>query len=150
MPRPAEPLQLHHSWALWTSAERFELGLIADRALIERHMPPPGRWCCDLADQRLDWSTEVYRLFGLDEDIRPTRATAVAMYREGSRAAMERLRDHAIRHRRGFTIDVEIRARCGTERWMRLTAAPLCEGARVVRLHGLKQDVTGLYRRSGG
>jgi hypothetical protein len=51
---------------------------------------------------------------------------------------MERLRSYAIRHKRGFTLDIEIRAAVGETRWTRLIAAPLCEGNRAVRLHGLK------------
>jgi hypothetical protein len=51
---------------------------------------------------------------------------------------MERLRAYAIKHRRGFTIDVEIRTIGGDPRWMRLIGAPVCEGDRVTHLHGLK------------
>ena len=55
-----------------------------------------------------------------------------------SRAKMERLRAYAIRHRRGFTLDAEIEAPGGGRRRMRLICAPVCEGERVTRLHGLK------------
>ena len=51
---------------------------------------------------------------------------------------MERLRAHAIKHQRGFTLDVEINPATGGRRWMRLIGAPVCEGGRAVRLHGLK------------
>jgi len=51
---------------------------------------------------------------------------------------MERLRSYAIEHRRGFTLDVEIRPVTGGSRWMRLITAPICDGDRVMRLHGLK------------
>jgi hypothetical protein len=54
---------------------------------------------------------------------------------------MERLRAYAIKHRRGFTLDAEIRPSLTGSRWMRLIAAPVCDGDRVVRLHGLKQIV---------
>jgi hypothetical protein len=51
---------------------------------------------------------------------------------------MERLRSYAIRHKRGFTLDAEIRPVIGDNRWMRLIAVPIIEGDRAVRLHGLK------------
>lgn len=51
---------------------------------------------------------------------------------------MERLRAYAIKHQRGFTIDVDIRRAVGGHTWMRLIAAPVCVDDRVVRLHGLK------------
>ena len=73
------------------------------------------------------------------------RPEAVALYSERSRATMERLRAYAIRHRRGFTLDAEILTAQGGRRWMRLIAAPICESERVVRLHGLKRDVSHEY-----
>ena len=51
---------------------------------------------------------------------------------------MERLRSYGIRHKRGFTLDVEIRTVSGEPRWMRLIAAPICEANRATRLTGLK------------
>lgn len=151
---PTEPLQLHHSWPLADIDQRFDLGRLLDdphrgggaaRGLPTAAMP--GLWACDLADDRLDWSAEVYRLFGLNDDGVPARTTTVSLYAEPSRAAMERLRAHAIRHRRGFTLDVAIFPRDAAMRWLRLVAAPVSDGGRVVRLHGCKSDVTHLYRR---
>lgn len=144
--KPVEPLPLNHSWAMWTGNERFDLGMIGEVGLVARQMPLPGRWRCELADSSLTWSDEVFALFGFPRETPPTRAETLACYREQSRGAMERLRAHAIRHRRGFTLDVEISPVTGPDRWMRLMAMPICEGGKVVRLHGLKQDVTALYR----
>lgn len=97
-----------------------------------------GCWECDLADDSLIWSGGVYDIFGLPRGVRITREETVALYSEESRAAMNRLRAHAIKHRRGFTLDAEIYPIVGGGRWMRLIAAPMCDGDRVVRLHGLK------------
>jgi hypothetical protein len=33
----------------------------------------------------------------------------------------------------------------GPSKWMRLIAAPVCIGRQVVRLHGIKQDVSAAY-----
>jgi PAS domain-containing protein len=54
---------------------------------------------------------------------------------------MERLRAYAIKHRRGFTLEAEIRPDRGTRRWIRLLGAPICDDGRVIRLHGLKQII---------
>ena len=124
-------------------AARLDLGRL-DLVLPERCV---GRWSCALADQSLTWDDSVFDLFGLPRDCAPTRAETVACYREPSRAAMERLRAYAIRHRRGFTIDVEIApASGGPARWIRLSAAPHGSGRDVTILAGSKSDVTPLYR----
>ena len=146
------PLPLHHSWPLFERARHFDLGWV-DRQGIR---PPVdlrigaageseamthagvGVWHCDLRGNRLTWSPTVYDLFGIPLGAKVSREDAVALYCEGSRAAMERLRAHAIEHRRGFTLDVEIGPARAQTRWIRLIAAPECDGETVVGLHGFK------------
>ncbi|WP_447760192.1 hypothetical protein [Sphingopyxis panaciterrae] len=150
------PLPVHHSWPLYERDRFFELGQIhecdtldpvpdlVDFAAIGRLRPPQlGEWECDLWDNSLTWSDEVYDIFGLPRGVAVTRDESVALYDERSRAAMEKLRAYAIRHRRGFTLDVEIRPAQAGPRWMRLIAAPVCVGDAVVRLQGLKFLVSG-------
>jgi PAS domain-containing protein len=141
------PLELSHSWPLFEQARQFELGWILNSAAIDAISPASigalslqhaGCWECDLSDNSLIWSGGVYDIFGLPRGAEVSRAEAVALYSEQSRAAMERLRAYAIKHRRGFTLDAEIIPAVGGRRWMRLVAAPLCEGDDAVRLHGLK------------
>lgn len=157
------PLPLHHSWPLFERPRHFDLGWVdrasvrpparaadgvslafaaapdaasdAEAALAQRGI---GAWHCDLADDRLTWSDTVYDLFGIARGANVSRGATVAVYREASRAAMERLRAHAIAHRRGFTLDVEIGPAGAASRWIRLIAAPVCDGDTVVALHGYK------------
>ena len=159
--KPTHPLPVHHSWPLYERARFFELGQlhrcetldpIPDVVDVAARLVPGrvrvGQWECDLTDNdRLSWSDEVYDIFGIPRGTAVARAEAVALYAEGSRAVMEKLRAYAIKHRRGFTLDAEIRPAQGARRWMRLVAAPVCEGRRVLRLQGLKQDVTHEYAR---
>jgi PAS domain-containing protein len=142
-----EPLVLHHSWPLFEQPRHFELGAILNCTITDIIEPArvglvgahhAGLWECDLSDNSLIWSGGVYDIFGLPRGARVSRDEAVALYAEESRAAMERLRAYAIQHRRGFTLDVELRPASGEIRWMRLIAAPECEAERVVRLRGLK------------
>ncbi|WP_340267591.1 diguanylate cyclase [Sphingobium mellinum] len=140
--RPTEPLPLNHSWSLHDLQEHLAPVALDDRslhnedALAERGV---GLWHCDLAEDRLSWTRGVHDLFGLDRDMRVPRPLAVSLYAPDSREAMERLRAYAIRHRRGFTVDVDIRPAGGGECTMRLIAAPILRGARVIALHGVKQ-----------
>lgn len=150
--KPTHPLPVHHSWALYERERHFELGqvhgydtldslpdasrFVGDGGLMRAR---PGYWECDL-DQgnRLSWSGEVYDIFGIPRGAALVRDETAALYGEGSRAAMEKLRAYAIRHGRGFTLDVEILPAQGARRWMRLIAAPQCISGRVARLQGLK------------
>jgi len=149
------PSPLTHSWPLFEQRQHFDLGLVfdgQDEALVPPEADPTllsargiGLWHCDLRDNTLSWTTGVYDLFGVPRDAVPDRDEVAALYAEPSRAAMERLRAHAIKHRRGFTLDAEIVPMTGPRRWMRLIAAPVCVGRQVVRLHGIKQDVSAAY-----
>ena len=147
---------LTHSWPLFEQHQRFDLGCLLDGqcdvlvaperhpGLLEAH--GIGLWECNLEDNALSWTAGVFDLFGLPRGVAIERDEITALYAESSRAAMERLRAHAIKHRRGFTLDAEILPVNGPPRWMRLIAAPICVGRQVVRLHGIKQDVSALYR----
>src|SRR3546814_1755603 len=94
-----------------------------------------------------DWSSDVcssdlvYDIFGLPRGACVSREETIALYCDESRVVMEALRAYAIKHRRGFTLDVEIRPSLTRRRWMRLIAAPICEGNHVVRLRGSKQAI---------
>lgn len=138
-----EPLELYYSWPRADRDARFELGLTEPTATVTQAR---GWWSCDLADDTLHWDDRVKALFGFPPDPAPLRTDALSCYDEASRAAMERLRAHAIRHRRGFTLDIRITpVGAAAPRWLRLGAAPVCTGGRAVRLEGYKADVTVLY-----
>lgn len=139
------PFQLTHSWPLFEQHERFDHGrLFQPRVRLATEMQLPrgiGTWECDLKTESLNWSEDVFDLFGLPRGAAVTRAETVALYAESSRAAMERLRAYSIKHRRGFTLDAEILPVKGSSRWMRLIAMPVCVDNRVVRLRGIKQGL---------
>lgn len=146
--RPTEPLPLFHSWPLAERAGRSELGRLVDLALPGiGDLPDDGKlaklgigwWECDLAGNRLTWTDGVYDIFGFARGTEVERSEAVLRYVSESRAAMERLRAHAIEHKRGFTIDVEIEPATGVRHWVRLITTPISVGDRVVRLRGVKQ-----------
>lgn len=132
---------------MWDQARHFELGHILNCAVTDIIAPAQigglnvqhvGCWECDLSDNSLIWSGGVYDIFGLPRGAKITRDECVALYCEDSRAKMERLRAYSIKHRRGFTVDAQIRSAVGEKRWMRLISAPVCVANRVTRLHGIK------------
>jgi hypothetical protein len=145
------PIELDRSWPMWEQPRHFELGHVFNSAIADAIAPvTPGElgahhaglWECDLADSSLIWSGGVYDMFGLQRGSAVTRQQCLAHYCDDSRVKLERLRAHAIRHRRGFTLDVEIYAAAVAERRsVRVIGAPVCDGDRVVRLHGLKLAV---------
>ena len=140
-------MQFHEIWSLLDKDRHLDLGHLLSCAVTDAIAPMTvgelgashaGCWECDLSDQSLFWSGGVYDIFGLPRGTTIARDQAVGFYAEHSRAAMERLRNHAIRHQQGFTLDAEIRSAVGEKRRMRLIAMPVYEDGRAVRLHGIK------------
>ena len=140
-------LALYHSWPLFARTKHFELGHILNSSVTDALAPTEvgalgfhhtGVWECDLVDNSLLWSGGVYDIFGLPRFAKVSRKEAISLYSDKSRAEIERLRAYAIRHKRGFTLDAEIFPAVGDRRLMRVIAAPVLDGERAVRLHGLK------------
>ena len=148
MPDPLASLAHSGSWPLWDQGSHFEYGRILDSAVTDALLPAAvgalgvrhsGLWEYDLVGGRLTWSGGVYDIFGLERGSEISREQVLRHYREDSRIRLEHLRAYALRHRRGFTLDVDVRAAAvGEERRMRIVAAPVCTGGAPVRLHGLK------------
>lgn len=140
--RPTQPLPLHHSWPLHDLHVHLSPVVLDQRsarseeALAERGL---GMWHCDLTDNSLNWTGGVYDIFGIERGVHVPRPLAVSLYAPESREAMEQLRAYAIRYRRGFTLDVDIRPLGGGECTMRLVTAPILQDGEVVALHGVKQ-----------
>lgn len=140
--RATDHLIPDHSWPLHDLSAHLAPvaldGSVAgnEEALAERGL---GLWHCDLSDDSLRWTVGVYDLFGLNRDDPPDRPRSLACYTPESRARMERLRAHAITHKCGFTLDIDIVRPDGGNCTVRLIVAPLLCDGRVTGLHGVKQ-----------
>jgi PAS domain-containing protein len=145
---PIEPRPLHRGWPLYEPPRHFELGYVLNNPVADLAdfavrqalgHNQAGWWECDLTNERITWTAGIYEIFGLPQGAAVTRAEAVSLYSEDSHALMEKLRSYSIAQRQGFVADARIRPASGEpERWMRLIGAPVSEGGRTVRLHGIK------------
>lgn len=125
--------------ALSPRSSRSRLDPLLDRAMA---LAKIGAWSCDLADNRLSWTTGVYELFGLPVDSSLDRRQTVELYDEESRETMGRMRAQAIAQCGSFALDAMIIRPNGDQRWMRLTGEMHRSAGQSPRLHGLKQDIT--------
>lgn len=145
-PNLASAWPLVHTWPLpWQAGIACAPNdtLVAPATLDQfRSHGLAGAWECNLRDNSLRWSSEIFELFGLSPDAPLHRSETVALYSEESREAMEMLRAYALRHRRGFTLDAHLDLRSGNRRWFRLAATVSSESGRPHRLFGTKRDIT--------
>lgn len=101
-----------------------------------------GAWECELATERLTWTSGVYDIFGYPMSNPLRRASIVDLYVEESRRNMELARAEVIRTGRPTSLDSEIITWRGERRWMRLSINAIGEAGRVARIFGAKQDIT--------
>ena len=142
MLRTIEPLPLQYSWPLFEAGVRLPLGAVHDLATPAD--APTFR--CDLGRDCLDWSDDVFALYGLPIGRTPQRALVQSMFDDETRRKLERLAAYSIKHRRGVTIDAELRPLDVTRRWLRITVVPDPIAAGRPILYGTQCDVTHEYR----
>ena len=102
----------------------------------------PAAWQCDLATEKLSWSTGVFDLFGIPKGSTIDRRSTLEFYVPESRRLLERLRTEALETCGSFTFEAQIRRVDGGLRWMRLNADVQKRNGRAVMLYGTKQDIT--------
>ncbi|KQW23401.1 diguanylate cyclase [Afipia sp. Root123D2] len=101
-----------------------------------------GVWECELATERLTWTSGVYDIFGYPMGNPLRRASIVDLYTDESRRNMELARAEVIRTGNAGCLDAEIMTWRGERRWMRLSINAIGEAGRTVRIFGSKQDIT--------
>ena len=116
---------------------------VSPAPLSEESLPTlPARWRCDLTDDRLTWTPDVFDLFGIDRAMTLDRRAIVEMYDDESRELLERLRSQAIATAGSFTFEAWIVRPSGERRWMQVAADTVVARGRVTHLYGTKRDIT--------
>jgi PAS domain S-box-containing protein len=122
--------------------ESRERHAVLERAQAVAHV---GHWTTELADDdRLVWSRETYRIFGLDEDSFDGRLdTFFSRVHPDDLEAVRRARQSALAGQAPYGIDHRIVRPDGTVRWVHEEAEIIRDaGARPVRILGVVQDIT--------
>lgn len=101
-----------------------------------------GGWSCEISTQELTWTDSVFDIFGLDRGISLDRRETLEMYAPECRDVLETVRAKALNARSQFTLEASINRPDNERRWIRITAAPEVSDGRIIRLFGLKQDIT--------
>lgn len=133
-----------------TERKRAEAGLKKSEARLARahRMALLGHWELDPASEALEWSDEVYRIFGVGKDeFRPTREAFYQCVFDDDRDRCRAAIEQTMRDGTPYNIDHRIVLPDGVHRIVREHAeVTLDETGRITRVIGTVQDVTE-YRR---
>jgi PAS domain S-box-containing protein len=122
--------------------EAHERERLLERFETVQSLADIGTWEFDAREKTWGWSTQTYRIFGVDpETFELTDETILACYHPEDRAVVSEATKTALED--GDPYDVEVRVEVnGEERWVHIHAAPLIEDGVPVGLLGGVQDVT--------
>lgn len=101
-----------------------------------------GGWEVDLASQAVMWSTEMFRIYGLEPGPAPSLATAMAGMVPESRALLDTAIAGAIAGGPGWDMELQLMRRDGKVIWVDASGHCEFEEGRPVRLVGALQDIT--------
>jgi PAS domain S-box-containing protein len=121
-----------------------ELRAAHEQLALAQESAGAGIWDWDMLSGRLEWSAQLFRLFGLD----PARADASfeawrrVVYAPDLEAAEQRIRD-AVERRSVLKSEYRIVLPSGEVRWINALGRTICDGGgRAVRMAGICLDVT--------
>lgn len=103
-----------------------------------------GGWEYDVETQRLSWTEQTYRLFGVAPSQSHDPSFNIANFPKDSRNALQRAINNAIEQQAGFAIDIPFVNVSGKTRWAKVTGKVVLNFStgKVHRLYGAIVDVT--------
>jgi diguanylate cyclase (GGDEF)-like protein/PAS domain S-box-containing protein len=138
-----DSLHLAHRNALTTR----DLELSRSRLAEAQQLAQLGHWSLDLASGRLDWSSQVYRIFDRDpERFETTYDAFLDAVHPDDRAAVKKAYEDAVRNRTDYDIVHRLLRRDGSVRWVNERCTTRYDAAGTpVHSVGTVQDITGHY-----
>ncbi len=102
-----------------------------------------GSWEWDLATDRIEWSEELFRIWGLDPSEPFSYSAYVDRLQPADRERMQKVIAQAIETQSSYAVEHKIVLPDGTERWILGRGTVLCdEDGRASRVRGTAQDIT--------
>jgi PAS domain S-box-containing protein len=142
---------LEHAEAARRQAEE-QLGRSEHFLAVAEHVAHLGCWEWDLHTNRLTWSAELYRLYGLtpgQQDL--TYEGYLQRVHPDDRATLQQVVERTCRDGQPFSVEERILRADGAVRVLRsMGEVALDEGGRPVRMRGVCQDVTERHRAEEG
>ncbi len=128
-----------------TEALRAEQALRDSEALLNQvqELTKLGGWSYDVANQKLTWTDEVYRIRELPRDGGPrSMAQVIESYVPEDRPRVAEAFRQATEHGRPYDFEARLVTAKGRELWVRTIGQPQLRDGRVVRVYGGVQDIT--------
>lgn len=129
-----------------TERKRAEEALKEREALLDAtgRMAKVGGWELYPDSGEVVWTPEVRRIHEVDDDYRPRLSDALDFYPPEARSALEAALRRCFEEGVEFDLEFPFITAKGSRLWVRAMGRPCCDGARVVKVSGVFQDITAL------
>ncbi len=101
-----------------------------------------GGWEYDAVTGKLEWTDEVYRIYGVSRDYDPNVKQAIRFYDAESARIMEQAFENALEAGEPYDLELGFVRAGGEHIWVRTIGTPIIEKGRVVRVIGNFMDIT--------
>ncbi|MCX6081849.1 MAG: diguanylate cyclase, partial [Chloroflexi bacterium] len=128
-----------------TGRKRAELALQKSEALLNesQSLSLAGGWEYDNLTQKITWTREVYRIYGVSEYFDPNDITrTIGFYAPEDQRLIEDAFARACQEGQPYDLELRFVNTQGTALWVRTQGNPLVENGKVVRVTGNIMDIT--------
>ncbi len=102
-----------------------------------------GAWDFDIATQRVLWSNQVFKIYGLPIGEIPTFEKALSHYIDGSRELLEDALEYSIKNNKKFDLELRFQNAQNQKFWVNSIGYPTTnDKGEVIGLRGVIQDIT--------
>jgi|GEM_PF-2334177 len=101
-----------------------------------------GGWEIELANNRLTWTDEVYRIHEVSDDFQPTVEAAINFYAPDSIPIITKAVKLAIEKAKPFDVQLELITAKKNRIWVRAIGKGIKKNGKVISVHGAFQDIT--------
>jgi len=101
-----------------------------------------GGWEYDPSTERLYWTAEVRRIFGLPPASEPTFQEAIECFHPADQTAVRTAVETAVENDEAFEAEWRLETATGEQRWVRVHGEPHHEMGSTVRIQGAVVDIT--------
>lgn len=119
------------------------LNIECDKLISEiSSMSNTGGWIYDVENEKLEWTAETYRIYGLEVGIPIDADMGIKHYPGESKKFITELFENAINHGEGYQEELPFVDALGNEKWIRTTGKVLAQEGRVTHVYGAFEDIT--------
>jgi PAS domain S-box-containing protein len=117
---------------------RYQESLIRETGEVARI----GSWQYTVAADKLFWTPEIARIFGLPVERASDMKIRWSVFRGEHREQLDRAFQAAIEEAKPFDLELQITVADDARKWVRFVGHPVREQQKVVKVHGIIQDIT--------